>query len=196
MNPRTPLAIALLSGIVLAGCRPAETPVAPASEPAASSPAETVERGRYLSVIGGCHDCHTPKTMGPEGPQPDMTRALSGHPESVGAPPAPVLPGPWIGATTADLTAWSGPWGISFAANLTPDEETGYGVIEEAMFVESMRTGRHFGGGRPILPPMPWPNIGTMTDDDLHALYAYLRSIPPIRNKVPDPVPPPAAPPS
>lgn len=90
------------------------------------------------------------------------------------------------------LTAWAGPWGVSFAANLTPDNETGIGEWTEEAFVQSLRTGKHQGqpNGRDILPPMPWPGIKLMTDEDLKALWAYLRSIPPMKNQVPFPVPP------
>ena len=108
-----------------------------------------------------------------------------------------VLSGGWMAQTSGDLTAWSGPWGISYAANLTPDEETGTGAWDEAMFVSAIRSGQHLGGGRPILPPMPWENYRGMTDEDLKAVFAYLKSLPPIKNQVPEPVlnPPPGAPP-
>jgi hypothetical protein len=99
-------------------------------------------------------------------------------------------PGPWIAATTGMMTAWSGPWGISYAANLTPDPETGLGKWTEQNFLEAMRTGRHMGRGRPLLPPMPWDDIAKLTDSDLKAVFAYLRSLPPIKNRVPDPAPP------
>ena len=137
----------------------------------------------------GCHDCHTPKKMGPQGPEPDMTRMLSGHPESAQLPPPPKLPpGPWIADTNADLTAWSRPWGISYAINLTPDEATGIKSWSEETFVKAIRTGRHMGASRPILPPMPWFDIRGLTDPDLKAIYAYLRSIPPMKNRVPEAV--------
>ena len=101
------------------------------------------------------------------------------------------LPEPWIGGMNATNTAWSGPWGVSFAANLTPDPETGiWREMTEEQFIEALRTGRHLGQGRPILPPMPWPLYGQMTDADLKAIYAYLQTIPPVKNKVPDPLPP------
>jgi len=147
-----------------------------------------VERGRYLAAIGGCADCHTPLKLGPEGPEPDLTRHLAGHPEEVELPPPDLRPGPWF-AATAGMTAWAGPWGISYAANLTPDEETGMGIWTEQMFVDAMRTGKHMGVSRDILPPMPWRNLAALTDDDLKAVYAYLRSVPPVRNSVPDPIP-------
>jgi mono/diheme cytochrome c family protein len=152
---------------------------------------EQVKRGEYLVTIGLCHDCHTPTAMGPNGPEPDMKRALSGHPQDIAIKAPASLTEPWVGALSPTLTAWSGPWGVSFTANLTPDPETG--VLRdytEEQFIRALRTGRHQGQGRQILPPMPWPFIGKMTDEDLKAVFAYLRQIPPVRNKVPDPIPP------
>ncbi len=151
----------------------------------------TLARGQYLVTIGGCNDCHTPLKMGPKGPEPDMTRMLSGHPEPF-AITAPVrLPSPeWMAASSATNTAHSGPWGVSFSANLTPDQNTGLGIWTEDMFMKALRTGRHMGASREILPPMPWSNYGKMTDADLKAVFAYLRSIPPVHNRVPDPISP------
>jgi hypothetical protein len=88
------------------------------------------------------------------------------------------------------LTAAVGPWGVSFAMNLTPDDETGTGRWTEEHFVQAMRTGKHLGAGRPILPPMPWPNLQHATDDDLKSIFTYLKSIKPIKNAVPQPIPP------
>ncbi len=90
------------------------------------------------------------------------------------------------------LTAWAGPWGVSFAVNLTPDRETGIGEWNEEMFIKAMRTGKHQGqpNGRDILPPMPWPDLKDLTDGDLKAIWAYLRSVPPVKNQVPFPLPP------
>jgi mono/diheme cytochrome c family protein len=154
---------------------------------------EPIKRGKYLVTIGGCNDCHTPWKVGPTGPEPDMSRMLSGHPEQLAMLPAPKLPpGPWVSAVAGSMTAWSGPWGVSFTANLTPDPETGLGSWSEKDFVETIRTGRHLGRGRQLLPPMPWFNYAEMSDEDLRAVFAYLRSIPPVRNRVPQPVPPPA----
>jgi hypothetical protein len=129
--------------------------------------------------------------MGPDGPAPDMKRALSGHPQDFAVKaPVPVQE-PWMGGFSSTLTAWSGPWGVSFSANLTPDPETGrLRDFTEQQFIQTLRTGRHQGQGRQILPPMPWHLIGKMTDDDLKAVFAYLRQIPPVKNKVPDPIPP------
>ena len=78
----------------------------------------------------------------------------------------------------------------SYAANLTPDENTGIGIWDEQMFIGTIRNGRHMANGRPLLPPMPWHWYKEMTDEDLQAIYAYLRSIPPVSNRVPEPVEP------
>lgn len=177
MTPKTMLLAALwMPSLALA---------APAT--AASS---QVKRGEYLINFGGCHDCHTPKKMGPKGPELDTERLLSGHPEQMVVTPAPALQGPWLAATVATMTAWSGPWGISYTANLTPDRETGLGAWTEQNFVDTMRTGRHMGRGRPILPPMPWEMVGKLTDQDLKAVFAYLKTIPAVKNRVPQPAAP------
>jgi hypothetical protein len=157
-------------------------------QPAAAS---RVERGKYLVTVMLCNDCHTPFKMGPKGPEPDMTRMLSGHPSDLVMPPPPRLPeGPWNWMGAATNTAFAGPWGVSFTANLTPDAETGLGKWTEQMFVSAIRTGRHEGKGRPILPPMPYAWIQKLTDEDLGSVFAYLQTIKPIRNRVPAPVDP------
>jgi hypothetical protein len=161
------------------------------SSPAAAGNERQVARGKYLVTAMGCNDCHTPLKMGPRGPEPDMSRMLSGHPQELVMPPAPKLPeGPWAFVVGGTMTAWSGPWGVSFSANLTPDRETGLGTWTVQNFIEALRTGRHMGRGRPILPPMPYQMISTLTDADLQAVFGYLKTIPPIRNQVPSPVPP------
>jgi mono/diheme cytochrome c family protein len=149
-------------------------------------------RGKYLVDIMGCHDCHTPMKMGSNGPQWDLDRTLSGHPENVVMPPAPALPpGPWIGVAAATFTAWNGPWGTSFTANLTPDKETGLGDWTVEQFIDTMKTGKNRGKGRAILPPMPVQNLRQLSDEDIRALFAYLQSLKPIRNRVPQPIEPP-----
>ena len=112
---------------------------------------DKVARGKYLVSTSGCHDCHTPWVMTPKGPAPDMSRALSGHPADMPLPPAPSPVGPWIVSGAATNTAWAGPWGVSFTANLTPDPETGLGNWTARNFRETIRTGRHMGRGRAIL---------------------------------------------
>ncbi|MFC1460191.1 diheme cytochrome c-553 [Microvirga arabica] len=163
----------------------------PSAVPAQDSAGAQVKRGEYLVSIAGCHDCHTPWTTGSAGPEPDMKRALSGHPQDLTISAPATLSQPWSGAMNPTSTAWSGPWGVSFSANLTSDPETGVlRDFTEQQFIQTIRTGRHQGQGRPILPPMPWPAYANMTDDDLKAVFAYLRQVPPVKNMVPDPLPP------
>jgi hypothetical protein len=151
---------------------------------------DKVARGKYLVTTSGCHDCHTPWVVGPKGPEPDMSRALSGHPADMQLPPAPKPTGPWIVSAAATNTAWSGPWGVSFTANLTPDPETGLGKWTPRNFKETIRTGRHMGRGRAILPPMPIMVYKNFTDGDLEAIFSYLQTIAPVKNRVPEPLPP------
>lgn len=153
---------------------------------------DMIARGAYLVNLGGCNDCHSPKTFTDMGPIPDTTKLLSGHPAGSQLPkfdPAMVKPGNWY-LGSSDMTAWVGPWGISYTANLTPDDPTGIGTWTDEVFIKAMRTGKHMGVGRPLLPPMPWMYIAKATDDDLKAIFTYLKSLPPINNQVPDPVTP------
>ncbi len=155
--------------------------------------ADKIAKGQYIVTVSGCNDCHTPWKEGPNGAEPDMSRMLSGHPQDFKLPPAPKPEGPWIVSAVATNPAWAGPWGVSFTANLTPDRETGLGKWTLRNFVETIRTGRHMGRGREILPPMPIPMYKNFTDADLEAIYTYLQSIPAISNRVPEPLPPGAA---
>jgi hypothetical protein len=172
----------------------AEKPATPVVEKKELTKAELIARGKYLTTVGGCNDCHTPKKFGPQGPSLDEERLLSGHPADSPMPPVDVKalkPGYWI-LFTGDVTAAVGPWGTSYAANLTSDSATGIGAWSEETFVKTLRTGKHLGqeGGRPILPPMPWQTVGLMTDEDLKAVYTFLQALPPVKNKVPAPLSP------
>jgi mono/diheme cytochrome c family protein len=160
----------------------------PAKAAPGSKSGGSVARGEYLVNAMGCHDCHTPAKMGANGPEPDMSHSLGGHPSSLAVPPPPAATGPWVGSVTDTFTAWSGPWGVSYTANLTPDKATGLGEWTEQQFVDTIRTGRRQGRGREILPPMPWPAFKNLNDADLKAIFAYLRTVKPIVNKVPEPV--------
>jgi Cytochrome c len=182
------LAVALAAAGVLSFAPPASATEKKAAPPPA---ADKVARGKYLVNTSGCHDCHTPFKMGEKGPEWDMSRMLSGHPQDLQMPPAPKLPeGPWLVVSAATNTAHAGPWGVSFTANLTPDADTGIGDWTFQNFKDTIRTGRHLGRGRAILPPMPIPVYSQMVDRDLEAIYSYLRTIPPVKNKVPEPLAP------
>lgn len=186
------VAIVLVLGIVPMAAKKTGTANAQAESPAEVQK-RRVARGGYIVSTAGCHDCHTPWRMGPNGPEPDMSLALSGHPESVKLPPPPKLSdGAWVWSASGTNTAFSGPWGVSYTANLTPERITGIGVWTEDIFVNTIRSGRHWGVARPILPPMPWSVYRNLTDEDLKSVFAYLRTVKPIRNQVPEPLPPPA----
>ena len=187
MQPRHATVLALIMMLTVVSSLAAR---AREAAPRPASTADRVARGAYLVRFGSCHDCHTPHKMGPNGPAPDMSRALSGHPSDLLMPPPPAPSGPWAWAGAASNTAFAGPWGVSFTANLTPDKETGLGNWTEEMFLMALRTGRHEGKGRPILPPMPYQYVGSLTDDDLKAVFAYLQSLPAVRNRVPAPIDP------
>lgn len=186
---RIPVEYAVLA--LAAAASLAVTTSARAQTPGAG--ADVVARGKYLVTVAVCNDCHTPWKMGDKGPEPDMSRMLSGHPEGTALPPPPAQQGPWIMSASATNTAWAGPWGISYTANLTPDAETGLGKWTLRNFVETIRSGRHMGRGRELLPPMPAPMYRHFSDEDLAAIFSYLQSVPAVKNRVPQPQPPAAA---
>jgi mono/diheme cytochrome c family protein len=187
-----------LSILIMVACReqaPSTTVEEIVGDHTADELAEKVRQGGYLVQIGGCSDCHTPLKMTPQGPAPDMDRFLSGHPAEVVLPP---VADPAVGKDyvlfNMTNTAVIGPWGTSFSANLTPDD-TGIGSWTEEQFSRALREGKSKGleNGRPLLPPMPWMNYITMKDEDMSAIFAYLKSIKPVKNAVPAPVAPMAA---
>ena len=151
---------------------------------AAPGNADQVARGKYLILIQDCNGCHTPFVNG----EPDLKRMFMGHPESEKITGPPTKAAGWPTAISNSNTAWSTPVGLAFTSNLTSDPETGIGKWTEDMFVKAIRTGKHLGAGRPIMPPMPWKMYSNATDADLKAIFAYLRTVPPIKNKVPDPI--------
>jgi hypothetical protein len=169
-----------------------EKPVAATTE---MTKAEMIAHGKNLVSIGGCNDCHTPKIMTQEGPIPDTTRLLAGSPQDMKLPPIDtnqITPGKWY-LGSSDLTAWVGPWGISYSANLTPDNSTGIGGWTDEIFIKMFRNGKFMGidAGRPIMPPMPVTELSNaLTDNDLKCILAYLRSLPAIKNQVPAYIPP------
>ena len=153
---------------------------------------DIVKRGEYLVTIMGCNDCHSPKKMGPNGPEIIPELMLSGYPSDR---PIVKFEDPRIkegfGMFYPDLTAAAGPWGVSFAGNLTPDQ-SGIGTWTEEQFKTAMTKGKFKGleGSRTLLPPMPWFNFTELKDEDVKAIFAYLKSIKPVRNVVPQPIPP------
>lgn len=154
--------------------------------------ASNVEWGKHLVMVGCCGHCHTPKKMTPHGPEEDSSLLLSGHPAQMPPPDVDRKNMQSKGlAVTQTLTAWVGPWGISYGANLTP-HQSGLGSWTEQQFIYAIRNGKYKGlpDSRPILPPMPWDSLRFMTDDELKAIFSYLKSIKPIDNVVPQAQPP------
>ncbi len=153
---------------------------------------DLVKKGEYLVTIMGCNDCHSPKKMGPNGPEVIPELMLSGYPADR---PIVKFDTTWTNKGFAilypDLTAAAGPWGVSFAGNLTPDP-TGIGSWTEEQFKIAITKGKFKGieGSRDLLPPMPWFNLTNMKDDDIKAVFAYLKSLPPVKNVVPAAIPP------
>ena len=197
-NYYSPLITGLaLAAICFSGCsenKPAEpaTTSTTTEKPSFGGYESQVKWGEHLVAIGGCNDCHTPKKMTPMGPVDDSTLILSGHPEQVAAPEVDrkAMEGKGL-VVTSDFTAWIGPWGISYSANLTPDE-TGTGNWTESQFLYAIRNmvSKGLPGSRPLMPPMSMMPVKNMTDDELKAVFAYLRTVKPINNLSVQPTPP------
>jgi mono/diheme cytochrome c family protein len=124
--------------------------------------ADRVARGEYLVKVIGCGDCHTPGALAGA---PDMSRHMSGT-----------------------EYGWVGPWGTTYARNVTPDS-TGLAGWTEDEIVRALKAGTRK-DGTPVRPPMPWPWFSNLTDEDAHAIAAYLLSLPPVHHAVPAALPP------
>ena len=156
-----------------------------------------VKWGERLVFNGGCNDCHTPKKMGPNGPENDMSLMLSGHPAHQPAPKFDPKEAAKNGLIiTQTFTAWTGPWGVTYAANITSDS-TGIGMWTEAQFIKALKEKKWMGleNTRPLMPPMSMMPATLMSDDELKAIFAYLKTTPAIKNVQPaaELLPPPAA---
>jgi len=158
----------------------------------AENPEAIVKHGKYLVTIMGCNDCHSPKRMVANGPEIIPELLLSGYPSDR---PIVKFDSKMIKDGFAmfypDLTGSAGPWGVSFAGNLTPDE-TGIEYWTEEQFKKAITQGKFKGldGGRMLLPPMPWFNYSSLKNVDVHAIFMYFRSIKPVKNLVPAPITP------
>lgn len=143
---------------------------APGPEPGRYSPIDRdmIDRGEYLVELLACGSCHT---NGAFNGVPDMSRPLAGSDTGI---------------------AWTSPLesahpGVVYPSNITPDEETGIGKWSDTQIANAIRAGVGRHGGRRIAT-MPWQAYAKMTEDDVDAIVAYLRSIKPIKHKVPDSV--------
>jgi len=185
--------IALALAALAAGCNKSAPGQASAPAPAVSYTAAQVTRGVELVNEWKCNFCHTPELKGPDGkPMPNPERLLSGHPQDEKIPNIADM------VITSDAfmefldnldnTVWASNDTLVFAANLTPDVETGIGAWTDVQFVATIRQGQHMGLGKRLLYPMPWQELAELPDADLVSIYAYLRTIDPVSNKVPPPV--------
>jgi hypothetical protein len=189
MNTKLLSTIVLASSLALFNCSAPEKKSERAEVKSETSQKELIARGKYLVTVAGCNDCHSPKIFTPHGVGIDTTRMLSGHPQAEKL--APILKTQDWMLFNNGLTAFVGPWGLSYAANLTPDD-TGIGNWKFEQFMTAIRKGKSKGleGNRPLLPPMPWEMYKNMTDEDLLSIFTYLKSLPPVNNLVPAPVAP------
>ena len=188
MKPNASIFVVL--ALFIAACQPRESSRASDDVVGTDNLAAEIARGEYLVTAIGCNDCHTPKIFGPQEMSLDYDLLLSGHPASEDLASYDTLTtGSWV-LMSPSLTAYVGPWGTSFASNLTPDG-TGIGTWTEAQFAKAIREGKAKGldGARPLLPPMPWQNLVNLSDEDVHDIFTYLKSLKPVRNIVPNPLP-------
>jgi mono/diheme cytochrome c family protein len=188
------LMMLVCGAFVLYACNNAGTKEKPEQTQHQPTPQDAVARGKYLVNVMGCNDCHSPKMMTPQGPVPDTGRLLSGHPATEQLPPYDANTAKAYVLFNMGGTAVKGPWGTSFSANLTPDD-SGIGNWSEEQFIKAMKQGKWKGmdNSRTLLPPMPWQGYTQMTDEDVKAIFAYLKQLKPINNVVPAPLPPTAA---
>lgn len=180
----------IFSAILFTGCK--NTPKTAIPEAVEPTPEQLIKRGEYLVTISGCNDCHSPKQITEQGPMVIKESMLSGYPSDrpvQKADPRVIKQG-WM-LLNYDFTSAAGPWGVSFAANLTSDQ-TGIGNWTEENFKRALKEGNYKGleGSRALLPPMPWTNFATIEDGDVKAIFAYLKSTNPVKNVVPMPVSP------
>lgn len=179
----------ILTTLSLFSCNKTESDSAPGES---ISPDSVIRRGEYLVNTIGCRDCHSPKREGPHGPEIIQELDLSGFQAGSEVPSIdhPNKNNGWI-LFSPDLTTAVGPWGQSFAGNITSDA-TGIGNWTEENFMRALREGKYKGlpGARDLLPPMPWFVYKNLSDQDLKAIFAYLQTTPPVRNIVPAPMAP------
>ena len=180
------MTIAVVISVVFAACQDS---AASEEKSIAMTKKEMVKRGAYLVNTIGCDDCHSPKRMGPNGPEIIPELRLSGYPASrpITKTNIDVVKKGWM-LLSDDLTTAVGSWGQSFAANLTSDP-TGTGNWKEEQFIKAIREGKYKGldNTRPLLLPMPWFVYKHLTDDDLKSIFAFLQTTKPVKNVVPAP---------
>lgn len=193
MLSRTSLCLIIISLILFTGCGNNQNQATTTQNQVKKdtlTQEQLIQRGDYLITIMGCNDCHSPKEMGPQGPAIIDSLALSGYPSQrkIQTVTHPLIKQGWS-IFNPDLTSATGPWGTSFSANLTSDQ-TGIGNWNEDNFKRALKEGKYKGleGSRTLLPPMPWTNFRNLADEEIKAMFAFLKSTKPVANVVPQPV--------
>jgi hypothetical protein len=186
---KTTLFLAAITGIITLALIACTDTAAKSDGPIVISQDSLIKRGSYLVNSIGCDDCHSPKSFGPNGPELIMEKRFGGHLSDapVGKVDKNVMKEGWM-LFGMDLTSAVGPWGISYSANISSDA-TGIGNWTEEQFFRAIREGKSKGlkESRPLLPPMPWFVYKNMSDEDLRAIFAFLKSTKPVNNLVPGP---------
>lgn len=153
---------------------------------------EQINKGETLLLEARCGFCHTPVIETSNGKVSDTSKRLSGHPSDYKLPEIPRTPvgsQQWLEfLTNLESTIWADEDGVVFSANITPDNDTGIGKWTEEMFINTIRTGKHPGWKKDLKKPMPWLEYSKLSNDQLISIYAYLMSIKPVYNKVPEPI--------
>lgn len=153
-NATRQLAVLGLVGGLATGCQLRGDSAGAGSGPRLTA-ASDIEAGRYLSIVGGCNDCHTDGYLQSEGNVPEQ-QWLAGSP-----------------------VGWRGPWGTTYPKNLRLTVQD----LTEDQWVATLRE-------RKALPPMPWMNVNQISESDARVLYRYIRSLGPVGERMPAPVPP------
>ncbi|MEQ1799444.1 MAG: c-type cytochrome [Lacibacter sp.] len=158
-----------------------ETAAAPSAE-------DNLKEGERLVAILDCEICHSPKRMGPKGPEVISELRFGGHQAGTVLPPydEKTVKAGWA-LFAPDFTTIIGPWGQSYAGNISSDS-TGIGMWTEDQFKKVIREGKFKGldNTRPILPPMPWEAYKNLTDEEIGKIFAFLKSTKPVKNVVPE----------
>lgn len=188
---------ALLCVLLINACNN-ESPETKETTAAAPSAEDNIKEGERLVATLDCEICHSPKRMGPKGPEVIPELRFGGHQAGTELPPydEKTVKAGWA-LFSPDFTTIIGPWGQSYAGNISSDS-TGIGMWSEAQFKKVIREGKFKGmdDTRPILPPMPWEAYRNLTDEEISKVFAFLKSTKPVKNVVPtakiNPPPPPA----
>lgn len=154
---------------------------------ATPSAEDKIKEGQRLVATLDCEICHSPKRMGTKGPEIIPELRFGGHQAGTQLPPYDenTVKAGWA-LFAPDFTSVIGPWGQSYAGNISSDS-TGIGMWTEEQFKKVLREGKFKGldNTRPILPPMPWEAYRNLTDEEISKVFAFLKSTNPVKNVVP-----------